>query len=77
MDKWMSHLNHISLILRSNSMMGGLVASNIPSIYVLLTVPSPSLETYAAYTLWSVDMYVGLVTGLLTWRTLYVRRSYD
>lgn len=63
MEQWMARLNNISPILRSNSTVGGLVASNIAIFYVLLTVPSPSLQTYAAYTLWSA--YVGLVAGLL------------
>lgn len=40
-------------------MIGGLVASTIALIYVLLRFPSPSLQTYAAYTLWPT--YVGLV----------------
>lgn len=61
MWQWLSCLDDISPLIRSNSVIGGFVAPNIALIYLLLNVSSPSLQTYATYTLWPV--YVGLVIG--------------
>lgn len=62
LSQWLSRLNDISPLIRSNSMVGGFDAPTIALIY--LNVPSPSLQTYAAYTLWPA--YVGLVIGAIT-----------
>lgn len=76
MKQWLSQLYDISPLMRNNSMIGGLVASTVGLIYVLLTIPSPSLQTYAAYTLWPT--YVGLIIGAVAARFFEVcmRISY-
>jgi hypothetical protein len=58
---WIENLTHVSVIQRSNSLIGGIGAANVGLVWTSFWVPSPTFHTYVTYSLWPA--YLGLIVG--------------